>query len=183
MGTGVERGDVIFFFHVIRACVLTPCFSLNFLWLLLWKKIFIFVSRLSLLSPNITSFMFSQVTTLPPSGFFYLGHLQHSVRALCLISVALVTHLLSQMPLRYEDSLRHPIFHGCMAYTNDWILLWSSQAFCTAISLIWLLRKKSRCTVFLIRVSHPLQHFSVMFQAETWLLYEEVSPYWERLLP
>lgn len=122
MGTGVKRGDVSFFFQVIRACVLTPYFSLNFLWLLLWKKLLIFGSRISLLSPNITSFMFSQVTALLPSGLCYLGHLQHSVRALCLISVALVTHLLSQMPLTYKDSLSHPIFHGCMAYTSDWIL-------------------------------------------------------------
>lgn len=52
-------------------------------------KIIYFGSRISLLSPNITSFMFSQVPTLPPSGFYYLGHLQHTVRALCLTSVAL----------------------------------------------------------------------------------------------
>lgn len=116
-----ERWCIIFF-QVIRACVLAPYFSLNFLWLLLWKKLLIFGSRISLLSPNITSFMFSQVTALLPSGLCYLGHLQHSVRALCLISVALVTHLLSQMPLTYKDSLSHPIFHGCMAYTSDWIL-------------------------------------------------------------
>lgn len=50
----------------------------------------LFGSRISLLSPNITSFMFPQVATLPPSGFYYLGHLQHTVRALCLISVDLI---------------------------------------------------------------------------------------------
>lgn len=112
--------------------------------------------------------MFSQVTTLPPSGFYYLGHLQHTVRALCLISVALMTHPVSQMPLWYKDSLRHPTFHGCMTYTNDWILLWCSHAFYAAIIHIWLLRKKSRCTYFLIHISHSVQHFSVMFKAETY---------------
>lgn len=111
--------------------------------------------------------MFSQVTTLLPSGFYYLGHLQHTVRALCLISVALMTHPSSQMPLWHKDSLRHPIFHDRMTFTNDWILLWCSHAFCSAITPIWLLRKKSRCTDLIIHTSHSLQHFSVMFKAET----------------
>lgn len=93
--------------------------------------------------------MFSQVTTLPPSGFYYLGHLQHTVRALCLISVALMTHPVSQMPLWHKDSLRHPIFHDCMTHINDWSLLWCSHAFCTAIIHIWLLRKKEQVYWFL----------------------------------
>lgn len=149
-------------------CVLIPCFSLSFLCSLFWKKkSFTFGSRISLLSPNITSFMFSQVTTLPPSGFYYLGHLQHTVRALCLISVALMTHLVSQMPPWYKDSLRHPIFHDCMTYTNDWILLWCSHAFGTVVNHIWILRKKSRCSDFLVGISHSLQCFPVMLKAET----------------
>lgn len=113
--------------------------------------------------------MFSQVTTLPPSGFYYLGHLQHTVRALYLISVALVTHTVSQMTLCYKDSVKHSILHDCMTYTNYWILLWCSHAFCTAIICIWILRKKSRCTDFLIHISHSLQHFSVVFR-DMWLL-------------
>lgn len=128
--------------------------------------------------------MFSQVTTLPPSGFYYLGHLQHTVRALYLISVALMTHPVSQMPLCYKDSLKHPVLHDCMTYTNDWILPWCSHAFCTAIISVFGYRgKKLSCTDFLIHISHSLQHFSVMFR-DVWLLQSNnVSPCWQRLFP
>lgn len=46
-----------------------------------------------------------------------------------------------------------------MAYTNGWILLWSSQAFCTAIILIWLLRKKEQVFCFLNPYFRPFVAF------------------------
>lgn len=46
-----------------------------------------------------------------------------------------------------------------MAYTNGWILLWSSQAFCTAIILIWLPRKKEQVFCFLNPYFRPFVAF------------------------